>query len=103
MAFLAAWKHSLENLRSCENFVGTHKDSALTNPIPLGCIVGEEIKKVRMHIHKLIDPVWRSGKIKRKDLYNNISDLLGYEFHTANIENINEARKIYKIIKENIN
>ena len=81
----------------CFNFVGTHEDNGLINPVPLGCIVGEDVRKSRIYIHKLIDPVWKSGRIKRRALYRKISNDLKYKYHTANIETIDEARKIYKV------
>lgn len=83
----------------CGNFVGCHhKTDNPTNP--LGCIPTPEIKNARQHIHKLLDPLWESGKIKRSALYKQISDKIGWKYHTAKIRNIDEAREIYRVIKE---
>ena len=86
-----------------QNFVGCHyKTEDRTRP--LGCIPTKEIKNARQHIHALIDPVWKSGKIKRKELYKKLSDDTGRRYHTANIRSIEEARDVYRkakaIIKE---
>lgn len=94
LADLPFWKCD-----ACGNYVGCHHKS--DNPTkPLGVIPTPEIKNARRHIHNLIDPIWKSGKIKRKTLYKMISDKLGYEYHTANIRDIHEARKIYRIVLE---
>jgi hypothetical protein len=66
---------------------------------PLGCIPTKEILNARKHTHALLDPIWKSGKIKRKALYKKISDHVGFEYHTGNIRSIEEARKVYKFLK----
>lgn len=82
----------------CGNFVGCHhKSDNRTNP--LGCIPTPEIKRARQEIHKLLDPLWRSGKRNRQELYAAISLQLGWKYHTAKIRSIEEARKIYQIVK----
>lgn len=83
----------------CENFVGCHyKTKDRTRP--LGCIPTKELKEARKHIHSILDPIWQSGKMKRKAIYKRISDAVGWEYHTAKIRNIEEARKIYRLVKE---
>ena len=79
----------------CGNYVGCHKDTGK----PLGIIVSGEVKKARIHIHELMDPVWKSGRIKRSELYRRVTDALGYRFHTAEIKTLNEARHIYRAIR----
>jgi len=84
---------------TCRNHVGCHhKTASPTNP--LGVIPNAEIKKARMHLHALIDPAWQSGSFKRGALYAKITNKLGYQYHTAEIRSVDEARKIYKIAKE---
>lgn len=84
---------------TCKNSVGTHRKYS-GQPKPLGCIPNNEIKNARMHIHNILDPLWKTGRISRKELYKIISEFLGYEYHTGDIKNIEEARKIYKKIKQ---
>lgn len=82
----------------CGNFVGCHhKTKDRTNP--LGVIATKEIKNARLHIHELLDPLWKSGKITRRRLYRMIMDKIGKEFHVSHIKSIDEAREIYKLIK----
>jgi hypothetical protein len=84
----------------CKNFVGTHKGTDR----PLGVIASSEIKKERMKIHDIIDPLWKTRKIPRKEIYRQISSILGYDYHTANLKTVEDCRKVYSIaldIKEN--
>lgn len=81
---------------SCKKFVGTHKGTT----IPLGVIPNEEIKKIRIKIHSIIDPLWKGKQKSRTQIYNYISSKLGYQYHTANIRSLEEGAKILKIVKE---
>ena len=81
----------------CSNFVGCHKSYSKV-PKPLGVIASKEIKEKRIIIHNIIDPLFLSGKINRKELYKIISDRLGYTYHTANIKTIEEANKVLQIV-----
>ena len=83
----------------CKNHVGTyHKTSMPTKP--LGNIPSQEIKKARILIHALIDPAWKSGKVKRRAIYAHLSDKLGRDYHTAELRTIEEARTIYAAARE---
>lgn len=82
---------------NCKNFIGCHHKTK--NPTsPLGVIASKEIKNSRIHIHAILDPIWKSKIMTRKQIYSKISKELGYAFHTANIKSLEEARKVYKII-----
>ena len=84
---------------TCGNYVGCHyKTKDRTRP--LGCIATPDLKNARKHIHKLLDPLWRSKKFKRRELYAAISNYAGHEYHTAEIKSVEEARKIYAFIRE---
>ena len=82
----------------CLNYVGCHHKTK-NRTAPLGCIATKEIKSARQHIHKLIDPIWQSGGMTRKELYKRLSDGLGWMYHTANIRTIEEARAVYRIAR----
>lgn len=84
---------------ACRNFVGCHyKTSSRTRP--LGCIPTPEIKEARKRIHKILDSIWMNGKMARKKVYALISDMIGYEYHTAEIKSLKEAEKIHAIVCE---
>lgn len=85
----------------CNNFVGCHYKTS--NPTqPLGCIPNQPIKNARKHIHSILDPIWKSGKVNRKKLYKQISDHIGWNYHTAQIRTIEEAREVYRFIRDEI-
>lgn len=84
---------------TCKNYVGCHhKTSNPTNP--LGCIPTKEIKNARQHIHRILDPIWKSNKMSRNTIYAIIGQKTGRQYHTAQIRSVEEAREIYKIVKE---
>jgi hypothetical protein len=80
----------------CKNFVGVHKGT--TNP--LGVIANQEIKNMRKKIHAVLDPIWKSGKIKRNELYKQLSDFLGWKYHTANIKSMDQAKGVYLAVQK---
>lgn len=95
LANLPFWKCD-----DCGNYVGCHHKTS--NPThPLGCIPNAELKNARQHIHRLIDPVWKSGRIPRGVLYSKIAAAVGRKkYHTANIRTIEEAREVYTKARE---
>ena len=84
---------------SCGNFVGCHHKTK-NRTKPLGVIADQEIKNARKHIHSLLDPIWKKGFKSRNEVYSYISDQLGFKYHTAELRDIDTARKVYKILKE---
>ena len=82
----------------CLNYVGCHHKTE-NRTQPLGVIPTKDLMKARRHIHALIDPIFQSGKMTRKQIYKNLSDGLGWKYHTAKIKSIEEARQVYKIAK----
>lgn len=83
----------------CKNFVGCHHKTK-DHIRPLGCIPTAEIKKARQHIHALLDPLWKNGFIPRGKLYAMLSEALGYQYHTAELRSLEEARKVYGYVME---
>lgn len=82
---------------SCNNFVGCHHKTK-NRTKPLGVIASKEIKNARIKIHEILDPIWKSKQLSRSELYRILTDELGYQYHTAEIKTIEEARNIYQII-----
>ena len=88
---------------TCKNYVGCHHKTK-DRTRPLGAIPTKEVRKGRNEIHKLLDPVWLSapkhliGRTRRK-LYGKISEILGYEYHTAELIDMNEIEKVKNIVK----
>jgi hypothetical protein len=84
---------------TCNNYVGCHHKTK-NRTKPLGCIPTKEIKNARQHIHAILDPIWKNGHMKRGEIYKIISQKIGYQFHTADIKSVEDARKINKVIIE---
>lgn len=82
---------------TCRNHVGCHHKTAdRTNP--LGCIPDAEMKKARSHIHARLDPIWKEKRLDRKHLYARLTEVLGRQYHTAELRTIAEARAVYAAV-----
>lgn len=51
-------------------------------------------------LHALIDPIWQSGKMGRRELYAAIRRDLGREYHTAETRTLEEAREAYRAARK---
>lgn len=73
----------------CANFVSTHKKTGF----PMGVIANQEMKRLRMSIHSVLDPLWKNKMIKRKELYCIMSAKMGIvQYHTAFLRSVEECR-----------
>ena len=94
LAELPFWKCD-----SCNNYVGCHHKT--NNPTePLGVIATKELKNARQHIHRILDPLWKDGVLQRKQIYAYLTEKLGWEYHTAKIRTIEEAREVYRLVRD---
>jgi hypothetical protein len=76
---------------TCKNSVGC-KYKTIQRTKPLGCIANAEIKRLRLIIHKMLDPIWQSGKCTRTELYKLMQQNLSVkEYHTAEIRSVQSA------------
>lgn len=82
----------------CGNYVGCHhKTARRTNPT--GNIPTAELRALRVQIHSVIDPLWKSKKITRGSLYRKIGDHLGYVYHTGEIKSVDEANRVLEFVR----
>jgi hypothetical protein len=81
----------------CSNYVGCHHKTK-NRTMPLGSIPTPELRKERRYMHSILDPIWKSGKMKRKDIYAMISKKIGRDFHTADIRTTKEALEIFTLL-----
>lgn len=86
---------------TCGNFVGCHHKT-VNGTRPLGCIPTPAIKAERQKIHKVLDPLWKTGGYGRKEIYRIVADQMGMReaYHTAQIRSVDEARKVLDIIEK---
>lgn len=66
---------------------------------PLGTMANPELRELRQRVHAVIDPIWRSRKLSRQVVYTKLSDMLGYEYHTAEAD-IPTCKKILESFNE---
>jgi len=85
---------------TCRNFVGCHHKTK-DRTRPLGCIPTKEIKNARQHIHRILDPLWQTGRMKRGVIYAKLAKAMGStEYHTAEIRSLEEARQVYRAVQD---
>lgn len=84
---------------ACQNYIGCHHKSR-NKTQPLGSIPTAELRNLRTEIHKTLDPLWVSGKHSRKDIYQKLSKLLGYEYHTGEVRSVEEAKKVLVFLSQ---
>lgn len=95
LASLPFWKCD-----GCGNTVGCHHKTK-DRTRPLGCIPTPELKAARQEIHRVIDPIWKSGRVNRSQFYSMIAHVIGVkEYHTADIKTVNEAQDVVRVVKE---
>lgn len=77
---------------TCNNYVGCHRKS--NDPTrPLGVIPTPELRYERRKLHSILDPIWKSGQMKRAAVYQWMADALGVdEFHVGNTKSIDEIQ-----------
>ena len=86
------WKHD-----SCGAFVGCHwKTNDRTKP--LGVLASKELREARKKIHAVLDPIWKTGKMKRGQTYAYVGERLGRTFHNGELRSLDEAREVYRIV-----
>ena len=76
----------------CGGYVGVHPHTIN----PLGSIPTEGVRRMRLKVHSLIDPLWRSGHISRGEIYRRLSKAVGHQFHNGTSESVEELEIAYK-------
>ena len=64
----------------CRGAHGAHPDGK-----PLGIPANLETKQARMKAHAAFDRLWKSGRMKRKQAYRWMRDVMGMKPHEAHI------------------
>ena len=57
----------------CGAYVGCHPGTQN----PLGRLADAALRRAKQRVHRVLDPLWKSGKMSRKDAYKQLSDRLG--------------------------
>jgi hypothetical protein len=82
----------------CGNHVGCHHKTQ-NRTRPLGAIPSDEIRQARMKIHQVLDPLWKSGRLRRKKVYSRLTEELGRPYHTGDLRTLDEADAIYRAVQ----
>lgn len=77
--------------RNCGAYVGCHQNSRT----PKGTFANVELRAARKAAHNAIDPLWKSGKYKRKTVYLRLKDAFGKEIHVGE----SDEKQCYEIIE----
>ncbi|CAL9959105.1 hypothetical protein VPHD292_0047 [Vibrio phage D292] len=83
---------------SCGSFVGCHHKTK-DRTRPLGVIPSDEIKAYRRKIHAVLDPLWKNKVRTRGALYSELTQVLGREYHTAELKTVDECEAILNHIQ----
>lgn len=91
---------------TCGAYVGCHHKTK-NRTAPLGCLASQDIMNARKKIHAILDPLWKSDRIKRGKAYayvtNRMIKLTGdqqYQYHNGEIRSLEEARSVYRIVAQ---
>lgn len=77
----------------CRAYVGTHNNTEK----PLGTMANTSLRKMRQHVHGILDPLWKSGKMSRRSVYQMLSDKLGRDVHVG-WSNEEECKEIIRLL-----
>jgi len=63
--------------KDCDAYVGCHQNTK----VALGSMANAELRALRMQCHALIDPLWKDGKMTRKEMYRMLNEKFGRTIH----------------------
>ncbi len=72
----------------CRAWVGAHRNGGM----PLGTLANDDLRRLRMSAHRLFDPLWKSGKMKRPIAYRLMRRLMELPKAECHIGMMNEVR-----------
>lgn len=82
--------------RPCDAYIGCHNNTKT----PKGDVLAkEDLRKARRLAHSIIDPLWQSGKYKRKTVYIRLEEAFGEPVHVGETKTPEECFEIIKTTK----
>lgn len=70
--------------RPCDTRVGCHNNTQE----PLGTMAGPVLRAWRVHAHSMLDPIWKSRKCARGDIYAMLAEHFGREIHMGESDEV---------------
>ncbi|EJB2979362.1 hypothetical protein ABXH80_004086 [Salmonella enterica] len=82
----------------CNAWVGCHKNS---DGKPLGRLANSSLRAMKSSAHRAFDPLWKTGRMSRKDAYLWLSKKLGIKFSECHIGMFDEdmCEKVVELCK----
>ncbi len=74
--------------KPCDAYVGCHKNT--TNP--KGTLANKKLRASRVRAHAVFDPLWRSGRMNRKEAYALMASWFGREMHIGGANDVECAQ-----------
>ena len=89
----------------CDAYVGCHKPNeryGLNGTEPLGTMANENLRTLRVKLHKRFDSLWLSGEMNRTEAYRLMAQVLGVSIDKCHIGMFDEetCRKALEIFNE---
>ena len=74
--------------RPCDAYVGCHPGTTR----PLGTPANADLRALRSQVHAALDPLWRSGRMRRSEAYERLAVALGIPGEECHVGMFDEAR-----------
>lgn len=77
----------------CDAYVGCHPASGGNGDgtKPLGRLANKDLRQAKMRAHAAFDPLWKSGRMRRKEAYGWLAEKLGIDPADCHIGMMDEA------------
>jgi len=72
----------------CDAYVGTHKPNTRYNfdgTEPLGRLANQQLRRERIRVHSMLDPLWKDGSWGRQQSYDWLANRLGIPIDQCHI------------------
>ena len=79
----------------CDAYVGCHPDTKNS----LGRLANAELRKWKSIAHRVFDPLWRDGHMKRKEAYKALAEVMNIHPNDCHIGmfDVDQCKKVYSI------
>lgn len=89
--------------KPCNAYVGCHPNTRQ----PLGRLADESLRRQKSAVHRVLDPLWKTGRMKRREAYQLLADGLGIQLKKCHVgwfdlETCNKALEVLNPRKETI-
>lgn len=81
--------------KPCDAYVGTHQNTKK----PLGTMANRELRDWRKKAHLIIDQLWKSGELKRSQVYAKLAEHFGEEVHVGESD-VKRCREIITYLEK---